>query len=61
MKTIFFIAACITGLECYALSLGMNGVMFSAAVGGLSAIVGGVVGYLKGKKNYGQTQKRTSG
>ncbi len=59
MKTILFCVVCIAGLEFYALSLGMNGIMFSAAVGSISAIVGGVVGYLKGKKNYGRkTSKR---
>ena len=51
MKTVFFIVFAIAGLEAYALYSGVDGVMFSAAVGGLSAVAGGIIGYLKGKKN----------
>ena len=40
MKTVFWIVTLVAGLETYALYQGVDGIMFSAAVGALAAIVG---------------------
>lgn len=53
MKTLFSIIVLIAGLEAYALYTGVNGIMFSAAIGALSALGGGIIGYLKGRKKNG--------